>query len=218
MSEVIVHTIPGSPFARAVCAVLEEKSAPYRVAGMVPGQHKQPPHLSRQPFGRMPAIEHDGFGLHETQAILRYIDRVWPEPALTPDDPKSAARMDQAMGINDCYLFPGVASVIVFHRVVGPMVMGLTPDEAAIAAAMPAADTVFGALSRLLGDEEFFAGTLSLADFVLASQLDYFAMTPEWAVLTANRPNLVAWLARMTARPSMAATTMERVAAMAKAA
>ena len=32
----------------------------------------------------MPAIEHGDFTLYETQAIVRYIDRVWPQPALTP--------------------------------------------------------------------------------------------------------------------------------------
>jgi glutathione S-transferase len=71
MSDVIVHTIPGSPFARAVLATLEEKQVPWRLAPLVPGQHRQQPHLSRNPFGRMPAIEHGDFALYETQAIVR---------------------------------------------------------------------------------------------------------------------------------------------------
>jgi glutathione S-transferase len=47
--------------------------------------------------------------------------------------------MDQAMNVNDWYLFQGVGSVIGFHRVVGPRLMGLKPDESAIAVAMPRA-------------------------------------------------------------------------------
>lgn len=176
-------------------------------------------HLARHPFGRMPAFEHDGFALYETQAILRYIDRVWPAPSMTPTEPRAAARMDQVMNINDCYLFPGVANVIVFNRVIGPMLMGIAPDEAAIAAAMPAAETVLGTLSDLLGDKTYFAGeNPSLADFLVAPQLDFFAMTPEWQPLTQGRANLVDWHARLAARPSMVATTMERVGAMARAA
>jgi glutathione S-transferase len=93
MSDVIVHTIPGSPFARAVLATLEEKRLPYRMAALRPGQHREPPHLSRNPFGRMPAFEHGDFALYETQAIVRYIDRVWPEPPLSPQDPRAAARI-----------------------------------------------------------------------------------------------------------------------------
>jgi glutathione S-transferase len=219
MSEFIVHTIPGSPFARAVLATLEEKGARYRLAPLAPGSHKSPQHLARHPFGRVPVLEHDGFMLYETQAILRYLDRVLPEPALTPTDARRAARMDQVMNINDWYLFHGVANVIVFHRVVGPRVLGLAPDEAAIDAAMPAARVVFAELSRLLGEQPYLAGDgISLADLIVAPHVAFFTATPEWAELAAPRHNLAAWFTRMEARPSMLATTWERVNEMAKAA
>ena len=219
MSDFIVHSIAGSPFGRAVLATLEEKGAPYRLSPVAPGAFKSPEHLARQPFGRVPVLEHDGCLLYETQAILRYLDRVLPTPSLTPADPKAAARMDQAMGVNDWYLFQGVGNIIGFQRVVGPRVMGLTPDEAVIEAAMPRAHMVFDALARQLGDQRFFTGdALSLADLMLAPQVEFFTQTPEWAVLGKPRPNLVAWLERMEARPSLKATTWERVAAMAQAA
>jgi glutathione S-transferase len=140
-------------------------------------------------------------------------------PALTPADPKRAARMDQVMNVNDWYLFQGVGNVIGFHRVVGPRFMGLKPDEAAIEAAMPKARAVFEELARLLGEQPYFAGeAVSLADLLVAPQIGFFTQTPEWAMLSAPHPNLVAWLARMEARPSMKATTWERVSEMAKAA
>jgi glutathione S-transferase len=219
MSQFVVHTIPGSPFARAVLAMLEEKGAAYRLAPMAPGAHKSPEHLVRHPFGRVPVLEHDGFMLYETQAILRYLDRVLPQPALTPSDPKRAARMDQVMNVNDWYLFNGVANVIVFHRVIGPRLMGLQPDEAAIEAAMPKARVVFAELARLIDEKPYYAGdALSLADLHVAPGVSFFTATPEWAELGAPHANLVAWLARMEARPSMRATTWERVSEMAKAA
>src|SRR5436305_13747685 len=219
MSEFFVHSIPGSPFGRAVLAMLEEKGAAYRLAPMAPGAHKSPEHLVRHPFGRVPVLEHDGFMLYETQAILRYLDRVLPQPALTPSDPKRAARMDQVMNVNDWYLFNGVANVIVFHRVIGPRLMGLQPDEAAIEAAMPKARVVFAELARLLGGQSFFTGeTITLADLLVAPQLGFFALTPECPALVAPHKNLVAWLARMEARPSLQATTWERVSEMAQAA
>ena len=215
MPEFIVHSIPGSPYGRAVLAALEEKRAAYRLAPVVPGTTKLLPHLSRHPFGRIPAVEHDGFMLYETQAILRYIDRVAPGPALTV---RAAARMDQVMNINDWYLFQGVGNVIAFHRVVAPRLMGLAPDEAACAAALPKAETVFAELSRLLGDQAYLAGAaVSLADLMVGPQMDMLSAAPEWAALTANRPNLQAWLARLQERPSFVATTWERVAQMAKA-
>lgn len=219
MSEFVVHTIPGSPFARSVMAALEEKGAPWRLSPVAPGTMRSAEHLSRHPFGRVPVLEHDGFSLYETQAILRYLDRVLPAPALTPADNKRLARMDQVMNINDWYLFHGVGNVIIFHRVIGPQLMGLTPDEAAIEAAMPKARTVFAELARLLGEQSFFAGDdLSLADLLVAPGAAFFTATPEWAELGAPHANLVAWLARMEARPSMKATTWERVTELAKAA
>jgi glutathione S-transferase len=219
MSQFIVHSIPGSPFGRSVMATLEEKHASWRLAPVVPGTMRSPVHLARHPFGRVPVLEHDGFSLYETQAILRYLDRIVPAPALSPSDAKRLARMDQVMNINDWYLFHGVGNVIVFHRVIGPRVMGLPADEKAIEDAMPKARVVFSELSRLLGEQAFFTGdSVSLADLLVAPSMAFFTLTPEWAELGRPHPNLVAWLERMEARPSLQATTWERVTELAKAA
>ena len=219
MSEFIVHSVPGSPYGRAVLATLVEKGASYRLSPVAFGTWRCEPHISRHPFGRVPVLEHDGFMLYESQAILRYLDRVLPGPALTPIDPKAAARMDQVMNVCDWYLFQGVNNVIGFHRIVRPRLMGLAPDEAAIAEAMPKAHVVFNELSRLLGSKNYLAEErVTLADILVAPQLDFLAETPEWELLTAASPNLVSWLHRMTARASFKATTWERVAELAKAA
>ena len=205
MSEVVVHGILGSPYVRSVRAILEEKGQPYRVQAMKPGEHKSAAYLALHPFGRVPMIEHDGFKLYETQAILRYLDAIFPEPALQPKEPKAAARMNQVMGINDWYLFD-VGRVIVFQRIVGPAIFGQTPDEAAIAQAAPKVPVCIGELNRLLGDNPFLAGEqVSLADLLLAPQLDYLYRTPEGRSAMKGTA-LEAWLTRISARPSMQAT------------
>jgi glutathione S-transferase len=219
MNECIVHSIPGSPFGRAVLVALEEKGVGYRLAPVAPGSLRTPEHLACHPFGRVPVLDHAGFRLYETQAILRYVDRAMPGTALMPTDPQAAGRMDQLMNINDWYLFQGVANIIAFQRIIGPRVLRLTPDEGKIAVAMPKAHAVFDELARQLSAQAFFVGaSISLADVLLAPQLDFFRETPEWEPLTAGHANIRAWLERMNARRSMAATTWERVAAMAKAA
>jgi len=218
MSEFTVYSIPGSPYGRAVLATLKEKDAGFRYVPVAPGHFRQEPHVSRHPFGKVPVLEHDGFMLYETQAILRYLDRVLPEPSLTPADPKAAGRMDQVMNINDCYFFNGVANTIGFQRVVGPRVLGMTPDEAVCAAAMPRAHQVFDEFSRLLGESAYFAGDMvSIADLLVAPQIDFFVGLPEWGPLTENNANLIAWLERVTARPSLAETTWDHTAKMAAA-
>ena len=218
MSTFVVHTIPGSPAARAVMAALIEKDASFRVAGLAPGALKVEPHLSRHPFGKMPVLEHDDFTLYETQAILRYLDRILPSPPLIPKQPSEAARMDQVMGISDWYLFQGVNNVIGFQRIVGPRLMGLIPDEGAISAAMPRAHVVFGELSRLLGQKQCLASQqVTLADLIVAPHMDFLSETPEWAALTRGRSNLVDWLGRMNERKCMRLTSWDSVAQLAAA-
>jgi len=217
MSEFVVYSVPGSPYGRAVLATFSEKGDSYRFAA-VSGSRSEP-HISRHPFGRVPVLEHSGFVLYETQAIMRYLDRVLHDPALYPADPAAAARMDQVMNICDWYLFQGVNNVIGFHRIVAPRLFGSAPDEAAIAAAMPKAHVVFAELHRLLGKRPWFTGeSVSLADILVAAHLDFLAQTPEWNQLAQASPNLVSWLQRMNSRPSFRSTTWERVAELAKAA
>jgi glutathione S-transferase len=206
MSEFVIHGHPASPFLRSVCVALEEKDVPYRIQAMVPGEMRSASYRKLHTFGRMPVVDHGGYVLYETQAILRYIDALFPNLPLQPVQPQAIGRMNQIIGINDWYLFPQVARIIVFHRIVGPVLMGMTPDEAAVAAAVPDAELCLGELNRLLGCQPFMAGDrLSLADIQLAPQLVYLAATPEGRKILKDTA-LLAWLERMEARASMRAT------------
>jgi glutathione S-transferase len=206
MSDIVVFGVPGSPFVRAVQMGLEEKGVAYRVQPVGPQELKSESHLKRHPFGRVPAFEHGDLILYETQAILRYLDDVFPTPPFIPADPRAAAKMNQIIGINDWYFFPKAAAVIVFQRVVGPALLGTATDEAAVRAAAPMAQTCVAELDRLLGPQRFLAGDqMSIADLMLAPQLDFFAATPEGKTLLEGT-GLKAWLTRMNARASMIAT------------
>ena len=211
MNEIIVYGIAGSPYLRSALLGLEEKGLPYRFAALPFGGHRTPEHLARHPFGRVPAIEHGDFRLYETQAILRYLDRVQPAPAFLPADPRAEARANQIAGIADWYVMPDITGPIVFQRLVAPQ-FGMPVDEAGIAAAIPRAEIAMAELSRLLGDQPFMAGeAVSIADLILAPQLEYFTFTEEGRPMFAKHPNLAAWIERMAARPSMAATTRDRL-------
>jgi glutathione S-transferase len=173
---------------------------------MTPGEHKQPEHLARHPFGRVPAFEHDGFALYESQAIIRYLDETFPNPPLMSGNAKQRARMNQVVGIIEWYFFPKAAAPIAFNRIIGPKLLGLPTDEAAIAEAMPMARTCFAELDRLLGDQAYFGGDrLSIADIMLAAQLDLLCETPEGAELISGT-DLEDWLNRVRSRPSLVAT------------
>ena len=218
MSGMVVHGIPGSPYVRAALLSLEEKGADYEFAAMQFGTLKQEPHLSRHPFGRIPVFEHQGWRLYETQAIMRYVDGVVPGPRLQPEEPRAAARMNQLMGICDWYVMPQISSAITFGRLVAPR-FNLPVDEERIAQAVPNARRCIAEIGRLLDGNPWMAGeAISLADLLLAPHLSMFAMTPEGASILHDHDNLGAWLARIEARPSMQATTWERLLARQQAA
>jgi glutathione S-transferase len=206
MSGITVRGIPGSPFLRSVEAALKEKDVAYQLHVMSPADMKTAEHLELHPFGRIPIFEQNGFHLYETQAIIRYLDEVFPHPPLTPGNPKQRARMNQVIGIIEWYFFPKAAAPIAFNRIIGPKLLGLPSDEAAIAEALPMAHTCFAELNRLLGDQPYFAGaSVSIADIMLGAQLDLLATTPEGHELIGGT-KLEGWLERMRVRPSFLAT------------
>jgi glutathione S-transferase len=74
-------------------------------------------------------------------------------------------------------------------------------------------------IARLLGGQQWLAGdALSLADLLLAPHLSMLALAPEGAAILAEQPNLKGWLARIEDRPSMQATTWDRLLERAAAA
>jgi glutathione S-transferase len=217
MSEFVVHGVPGSPYVRIALLGLEEKGADWSLAPMSFGAGKNPEHLAKHPFGRIPILDHGDFRLYETQAILRYLDRIIPNPPLTPADPKAEARMNQLCGITDWYVMPDISAGISFDRIVKPK-FGLPVDEAKIEASVPRASICVVEISRLLGDQTYMAGeTLSIADLMLAPHLAFLPETPEGKALLAPHANVRAWIARMEARPSMQNTAWDKLLQLAMA-
>jgi glutathione S-transferase len=214
---IVIHGVPGSPYVRKVLLACEEKGVPWHLRAMGPGDGKGPAHLARQPFGRIPAIEHGDFKLYEAQAILRYIDAAFDGPALTPADPQAMARMSQVMNIIDWYVMPSLSAGIGWNRIVAP-IFGMPVDEAAVKAAIPLARTCLTALEDILGSNRYFAGSeVSLADLAAVSHLDLVPASPEGAELIAGSP-LLAWLDRMAQRPSVQKTGMKVMMGLAEAA
>ncbi len=203
----VVYGRPFSVYVRIVRLALEEKGVAYRLVEIDPFAPGGPPadYLARQPFGRIPAFEHDGFGLYETGAISRYVDEAFPGPALQPAAAQHRARLNQVIGILDSYAYRTLVWDIFVERVRAPQA-GRAADEARIAAALPKAETCLAALAGLL-EEPFFCGAaVSLADLHAAPMFAYFRMAPEGAAIVARHDRLGRWWDAVAARPSMAAT------------
>ncbi|MCC6470068.1 MAG: glutathione S-transferase family protein [Alphaproteobacteria bacterium] len=203
MADTTVYGYRRSVYVRIVRLALEEKAASYRLVEIDPFAPGGLPaaYLERHPFGRIPAFEHDGFRLYETGAITRYIDDVFPGPALRPGDAKGRARVDQIMSLLDNHAYRTMVWDVFVERARGGA------DETRIAAAMARADTCMRALEDHAGDGPWLVGSgLSLADLHAAPIFAYFRRTGDGAALIARHPRIAAWWAATDARPSMAAT------------
>jgi len=207
MPRVVVHGPGLSSYVWSVRIALAEKGVAYEHDDMAFGAHKLPEHLARHPFGKVPAFEHDGFALYETQAIVRYVDEAFPGPSLQPADVRQRGRMNLVMGILDAYGWPSCAGGIMFNRLIAPK-FGLPSNEAAVEAAIPNAKLCYAEWERLLGDQPFMAGdSFSLADVLLAPLAIFSPFTPETRAMLAEAPRLTAWKERMRERASIAATS-----------
>lgn len=201
MSEVIVRGIAGSPNVRGAMLALAEKGVNYRVIDVSP-PFKSPEHVALNPFGRVPVLEHDGFILYETQAMMRYVDQRFSGPALQPTDAYEAARMNQMLGIVDCYLFPSWSGAIGLERLIAPTYFGRPSNLEAIAAAVPMARCCAEALEALISAAPYLTGaTYSLADIRLIPHFDWFRRTPEGEQILADKRKLNQWFGRVSERP-----------------
>ena len=206
MARPIVYGPAGSTYVWSTRLALAEKGVPHDLVEVGFGKHKEEPHLSRHPFAKVPAFEHDGFALYETQAILRYIDERFMSSPLQSPDVHEFSRMNQIIGIVDAYAWPSIAAGILFNRMLAPR-LGLPVDEAAVAAALPRARLCLTEFARLMGEQPFMAGDrISLADLMVVPLLYYFSRLPEGEAPVAEHPTLRSWLGRMAERQSFQVT------------
>tara|TARA_R110002094_G_scaffold73923_6_gene81644 strand:+ start:109 stop:744 length:636 start_codon:yes stop_codon:yes gene_type:complete len=207
MSHPIVYGDAISTYVRSVRLALEEKGVPHDLVAvdLIKGEHKSVGHLARNPWGKMPAFEHEGHLFYESSAIVRYIDAAFSGPALMPAGAVDCIRVNQVMGILDSFGYPASVTNIFIPRVLVPSLGGET-DEAQIAAALPKAELFLDEIGRLMASDPYFGGAnVSLADLYVLPVLTYLNATPEGQALINARPKITGWLARMNARASVLA-------------
>lgn len=84
-----------SSASRRVRLCLEEKGIAYEghVVDMAKMEHHSPEFLKINPNGVIPALIHDGRPLYESGTICEYLDELFPDPPLRPDNAYDRATM-----------------------------------------------------------------------------------------------------------------------------
>jgi glutathione S-transferase len=188
---------PLSTCTRKSLFTLRETATPFELVlvDFAKGEHKQEPHLSRQPFGQVPALDDDGFALYESRAMMRYIDDK-ADHKLTPADPKQRAVMEQWISVETSNFTPHAMKFIyhsIFGRPQAPEVL-----ESAGKALGHACDVLEARLAKapyLAGDQ------FTLADICYAPYIEY-ALGSDAKDIILSRPHVAAWWTRVSERPA----------------
>jgi glutathione S-transferase len=122
-----LYGVPLSPFARKAMLALEYKGLEYDSVPTFPGD-SSPEFQAMSPLGKIPILEHDGFTVPDTSVICRYLDRIAPEPALYPQDPKDEARACWLEEYADSRLMENCAGVFQ-ERLLKPKLLNQPTDE-----------------------------------------------------------------------------------------
>ncbi|RUU61916.1 glutathione S-transferase family protein [Mesorhizobium sp. M2C.T.Ca.TU.009.01.2.1] len=193
-----------SVYVRIARMALEEKGVGYELVPLDIFAAEGIPawYLELHPFGRIPALEHDGFRLFETGAITRYVDEAFDGPALQPADARARARMSQIAGMLDAYGYRAMVWDVAVERL-----EKMPPDEALIASGLRRAETVLKVLTSLKVKGPWLLGEqLTLADLHAAPIIAYFLKVAEGRDLLARFAEVRDWYARVAGRPSFALT------------
>ncbi len=186
-----------STCTRKVLMTCEELGIPYALENIDFGAnaHKKEPHLSRQPFGRIPTIDDEGFTMFESRAICRYLnDKV--SGSMVPKDIKARGVMEQFISIESSE-FSGHAMKFIYEHV-----FQRVQEAGVIEKAGVALDVTCGVLDKRLASSAFLAGeTFSLADICYMPYLEYAMTTPAKEVFGKHK-NVMSWWNKISERPT----------------
>ncbi len=195
---------PFSTYARRVWMTLLEKDIKFEPVevDMVNHAHRAPAYLEKNPYGRVPAINDDGFVLYESSAILHYLETAHPLPSLLPPDARGRALVDMHMRLCDLQFARPTVTIIFPKRFLPPDRW----DAAAMAQAKGEIEKHLEIVERELGDAGYLvADRFTLADIAYAPFLQFLPLMEIEA-----SPRVAAWRKQLLERPSARATTPAR--------
>lgn len=195
-----VHGHPLSPFVRKVLFALEIKGVEYENVVVMPGD-SSPAFRAVSPLGKIPVLQHDDFSVADSSVICRYIERVFPTPALFPADPKVEARALWVEEYADTKVIENCAGLFQ-QRFLFPKMMGKATDQSIvdniITHGMP---PVLEYLESIAPESGYFVGdALSIADISVVTcflQVQY----GDYTVDAKRYPKLARYLESAFASP-----------------
>ena len=183
--------------ARIGCA---EKSVDYELVNARP---HSPEINAIHPLGKMPAMRHGDVEVCESKAILSYIDKAFPGPALAPADAVGAAKVEQWASLINTATDPAIMRSYVLAYLFPGTADG-KPDRTRVEAALPNIEKQMDLLDKAVAPTGHLVGnSFTIADMLLVPILAAASRFPESGAALAKRPNLQKYLQTHIARDSV---------------
>jgi glutathione S-transferase len=180
-----LYDAPRCPYCARVRIVLAEKDVPYET--VVIDLADRPAWLyAKNPSGKVPVLEDDGWVLPESAVIDEYLDERYPDPPLLPADPGERAAARLLIFRHDDFTSPYYA-----------LRRGEEGAAAGFDEALGALDAMLAAMRYLTGRSFGLADTAYVPWVIRARDMLGVDLEPFTA--------LSAWLDDLESRPSVAA-------------
>jgi glutathione S-transferase len=160
------------------------------------GEQRAKAYLAINPFGKVPAIDDDGFYLFESNAIMKYLCRKHGS-RLYPETVEGQAVVDQWCDFAASLLGPAYGR-IVFNRVLAPAT-GARVDETSLADGLGFIGRYLPVVDAHLDVNPYLAGpSLTIADIAVLATLD-----PSEAadIELSTHPALYRWREQLRTQP-----------------
>jgi glutathione S-transferase len=196
-----LYTFPLSTNSRKVRIALLEKGLEFERINvdLTKREQKNPDYLRVHPFGQVPALDDEGFIIYDSTIINEYLEDEYPYPALMPKDSEGRARARLMEDFCDSHFNPQFIKIMHETRK-----SEAERDANVIANATAEITRCFERIENELQGREYLAGSFSLADIAFMANLD---LLDRFQVpLDPKYHNTTAWIARLKARPSFAAS------------
>jgi glutathione S-transferase len=197
-----LYTFPPSTNSRKVRIALLEKGLEFERVNvdLSKREQKSPEYLKIHPFGQIPALDDEGFIIYDSTVINEYLEDEYPYPSLMPSDSEGRARARLLEDLRDTHFNPYFVHIIYEMRKPEGERDGQRIDNAKTEIIK-----CFDRIEAELEGKEYLAGPFSLADVAFMSNLD---LLDRFGIPVApdKYKNTVAWIARLKARPSFAAS------------
>ncbi|XP_037387267.1 glutathione S-transferase theta-2 [Pygocentrus nattereri] len=187
--------------SRAVLIFLRHNRIPHTVqtVALRRGEQKSAEFTRLNPMQKVPVIEHGGFVLTESDAILKYLATVYDVPEhWYPREPLQRARVDEYTAWHHSNTRPHAARVF-FMEVLMPSMLGRPADPAKLQKAVDELEQTMQKLGEMfLKRQAFLCGDdISIADLLAICEI----MQPLGGGrdILKNHPNLQSWRSRVQA-------------------